>query len=55
MVRFPAEMLIDFVGQTSMQLAQAKQSGRTWSLLRIAPITVEGQAFSQAPQAMQVS
>jgi len=53
--RFPAVRLIDFVGQMAMQLPQAKQSGITRSRFRIAPMTVEGQAFSQARQAMQVS
>jgi hypothetical protein len=38
-----------------MQVAQEKQSGITLSLFRMAFITVEGHAFEQASQAMQVS
>jgi hypothetical protein len=38
-----------------MQVPQAKQSGMALSCLRIAPMTVEGQAFSQERHPMQVS
>ena len=53
--RLPVASCIEPVGQTSMQLPQAKQSGIILSCFRIAPITVEGQAFSQDRQPMHVS
>ena len=53
--RLPEARLTESVGQTSMQLAQAKQSGITLSRLRIAFMTVDGQALEHASQAMQVS
>jgi hypothetical protein len=38
-----------------MQVAQEKQSGVTRSCLRMAFITVDGHALTQASQAVQVS
>jgi hypothetical protein len=52
--RRPAEKETDFVGHTAWHSPQAKQSGTALSRFNIAPITVDGQARSQAPQAMQV-
>ena len=53
--RLPVASCIEPVGQTSIQLPQAKQSGIILSCFRIAPITVDGQAFSQDRQPMHVS
>ena len=50
----PVARRMDFVGQASIQVPQAKQSGMVLSRFRIAPITVEGHAFSQERHPMQV-
>ena len=46
---------MDRVGQASMQVPQAKQSGNVRSRFRMAPMTVEGQEVAHCSQAMQVS
>jgi len=50
----PVARRMDFVGQASMQVPQAKQSGMVLSRFRIASITVDGHAFSQERHPMQV-
>ena len=53
--RLPDSKWIDWVGQVSMQVLHAKQSGVTCSCFRMAFITVQGQALAHASQAIQVS
>ena len=55
LVRLPAVRETELVGQTSMQVPHAKQSGIIRSRLNMAPITVDGQALAHDSQAMQVS
>jgi hypothetical protein len=46
---------MESVGQTSMQLAQAKQSGIMFSRFRMAFMTVDGHALVHASHEMHVS
>jgi hypothetical protein len=55
LTRFPAARQTESVGHTSMQLAQAKKSGMTFSHFKMAFITVEGYAFAHTSQVMPVS
>jgi hypothetical protein len=55
LARDPSSQEIEFVGHVVMHVAHAKQSGIMRSRLRMAPITVEGQALAHASQAMHVS
>jgi len=54
-VRFPETNDIASAGQVSIQVPQEKQSGIILFCLRIASITVEGQAFEQAWQEIHLS